>query len=125
MRRWSGPLVPLAQGSQREVLSKAAVARLSYNPLNTASGTSTSLHSRFDSKAFVSSFWFLASRSAVALARAYRCPGRSGWLYVAFITDAYAKRIVGRRASSSMTTDFVLDALEQALYDRRPTHPMA
>lgn len=44
-----------------------------------------------------------------------------GWLYVAFIIDAYAKRIVGWRASSSMTTDFVLDALEQAVYDRRPS----
>ncbi len=44
-----------------------------------------------------------------------------GWLYVAFVIDAYAKRIVGWRASSAMTTDFVLDALEQALYDRRPS----
>ncbi len=44
-----------------------------------------------------------------------------GWLYVAFVIDAYAKRIVGWRASSSMTTDFVLDALEQAVYDRRPS----
>ena len=44
-----------------------------------------------------------------------------GWLYVAFVIDAYAKRIVGWRASSSMTTDLVLDALEQAVYDRRPT----
>lgn len=43
-----------------------------------------------------------------------------GWLYVAFVIDTFAKRIVGWRASSSMTTDFVLDALEQALYDRRP-----
>ena len=43
-----------------------------------------------------------------------------GWLYVAFVIDAYSKRIVGWRASSSMTTDFVLDALEQAVYDRRP-----
>lgn len=43
-----------------------------------------------------------------------------GWLYVAFIIDVYARRIVGWRVSSSMTTDFVLDALEQALYDRRP-----
>src|SRR5690606_19524135 len=43
-----------------------------------------------------------------------------GWLYVAFVIDAYAKRIVGWRASSSMTTDFVLDALEQAVYDLRP-----
>jgi putative transposase len=44
-----------------------------------------------------------------------------GWFYVAFVIDAYSKRIVGWRASSSMTTDFVLDALEQAVYDRRPS----
>ncbi len=43
-----------------------------------------------------------------------------GWLYVAFVIDTFAKRVVGWRASSSMTTDFVLDALEQALYERRP-----
>lgn len=43
-----------------------------------------------------------------------------GWLYVAFVIDAYAKRIVGWQASSSMSTDFLLDALEQAWYDRRP-----
>lgn len=43
-----------------------------------------------------------------------------GWLYVAFVIDVYARRIVGWRVSSSMRTDFVLDALEQALYDRRP-----
>ncbi len=40
-----------------------------------------------------------------------------GWLYVAFVIDVYARRIVGWRVSTSMTTDFVLDALEQALYD--------
>ncbi len=34
--------------------------------------------------------------------------------------DVYARRIVGWRVSSTMRTDFVLDALEQALYDRRP-----
>ena len=34
--------------------------------------------------------------------------------------DVYARRIVGRRQSNSMRTDFVLDALEQALYDRQP-----
>ena len=38
-----------------------------------------------------------------------------GWLYVAFVIDVYARRIVGWRVSTSMTTDFVLDALEQAL----------
>ena len=43
-----------------------------------------------------------------------------GWLYVAFVIDVFARRIVGWRVSSSMRTDFVLDALEQALYDRQP-----
>jgi transposase InsO family protein len=43
-----------------------------------------------------------------------------GWQYVAFVIDVYARRIVGWRQSSSMKTDFVLDALEQALYDRQP-----
>ncbi|RQZ49843.1 IS3 family transposase [Burkholderia cepacia] len=43
-----------------------------------------------------------------------------GWLYVAFVIDVFARRIVGWRVSSSMTTDFALDALEQALYARRP-----
>ena len=43
-----------------------------------------------------------------------------GWQYVAFVIDVYARRIVGWRVSSSMRTDFVLDALEQALYDRQP-----
>jgi putative transposase len=43
-----------------------------------------------------------------------------GWLYVAFVIDVYARRIVGWRVSRSMQTDFVLDALEQALYDRQP-----
>ena len=44
-----------------------------------------------------------------------------GWLYVAFVIDVFARRIVGWRVSSSMQTDFVLDALEQALYARRPS----
>jgi len=39
---------------------------------------------------------------------------------VAFVIDVYARRIVGWRVSRSMHTDFVLDALEQALYDRQP-----
>ena len=43
-----------------------------------------------------------------------------GWLYVAFVVDVFARRIVGWRTSSSMNTDFVLDALEQALYARQP-----
>jgi putative transposase len=43
-----------------------------------------------------------------------------GMVYVAFVIDVYARFIVGWRVSSSMRTDFVLDALEQALYARRP-----
>ena len=43
-----------------------------------------------------------------------------GWLYVAFVIDVYARRIVDWRVSRSMQTDFVLDALEQALYERQP-----
>ncbi|MDT6963196.1 IS3 family transposase [Cupriavidus sp. SZY C1] len=43
-----------------------------------------------------------------------------GWLYVAFVIDVFARRIVGWRVSSTMRTVFVLDALEQALYDRQP-----
>ena len=43
-----------------------------------------------------------------------------GWLYVAFVIDVFARRIVGWRVSRTMTTDFVLDALEQALYARQP-----
>ena len=40
-------------------------------------------------------------------------PTWSGTVYVAFVIDVYARRIVGWRVSSSMTTEFVLDALEQ------------
>ena len=36
-----------------------------------------------------------------------------GWMYVAFVIDVFARRFVGWRVSSSMHTDFVLDALEQ------------
>ena len=42
-----------------------------------------------------------------------------GFVYVAFVIDVFARRIVGWRVSRSMRTDFVLDALEQALYARR------
>lgn len=45
----------------------------------------------------------------------------AGKVYVAFVIDAFARRIVGWRVSRSMETQFVLDALEQALHDRRPT----
>jgi putative transposase len=43
----------------------------------------------------------------------------SGFVYVAFITDVFARRIVGWRVSNSMRTDFVLDALEQAIWARK------
>ena len=43
-----------------------------------------------------------------------------GMVYVAFVIDVFSRAIVGWRVSSSMTTDFVLDALEQALYARHP-----
>jgi transposase InsO family protein len=43
-----------------------------------------------------------------------------GFVYVAFIIDAFARRIVGWRVSRSAPADFVLDALQQALCDRRP-----
>ncbi|YBW39491.1 integrase, catalytic region [Nitrobacter sp. TKz-YC01] len=46
----------------------------------------------------------------------------TGFIYVAFVIDAYARRIVGWRASRSAHAGFVLDALEQALHDRRPVH---
>ena len=43
-----------------------------------------------------------------------------GFAYVAFIVDVYSRFIVGWRVSRNMKTDFVLDALEQALYARQP-----
>lgn len=43
-----------------------------------------------------------------------------GWLYVALVIDVFARRIVGWRVSSSMTTVFVLDTLKQALCARQP-----
>ena len=44
----------------------------------------------------------------------------AGFVYVAFVIDAYARRIVGWRVSRSAHAGFVLDALEQALHVRRP-----
>lgn len=42
-----------------------------------------------------------------------------GFVYVAFVIDAYARRIVGWRVSSSLRTDLALDALEQAIHERQ------
>ena len=44
-----------------------------------------------------------------------------GFVYVAFVIDVYARYIVGWRVSRTAHTSFVLDALQQALHDRRPT----
>ncbi len=44
----------------------------------------------------------------------------AGFVYVAFVIDAYARRIVGWKVSTSATANFVLDALEQAIHARRP-----
>ena len=44
----------------------------------------------------------------------------AGFVYVAFVIDAYARRIVGWRTSRTAHAGFVLDALEQALHERRP-----
>jgi putative transposase len=44
----------------------------------------------------------------------------TGFVYVAFVIDAYARRVVGWRVSRTAHASFVLDALEQALHDRRP-----
>ncbi len=43
-----------------------------------------------------------------------------GFVYVAFVIDVFARRIVGWRVSASARTDFVLDALEPAVYARQP-----
>ena len=47
----------------------------------------------------------------------------TGFVYVAFVIDVFARRIVGWRVSPSMRTDFVLDALEQAIYARGGATP--
>jgi transposase InsO family protein len=45
-----------------------------------------------------------------------------GFVYVACVIDAFARRIVAWRVSRTAHATFVLDALEQALHDRRPVH---
>jgi putative transposase len=48
----------------------------------------------------------------------------TGFVYVAFVIDAYSRRIVGWRVCRTLETDLALDALEQALYDRRPNEEL-
>ena len=47
-------------------------------------------------------------------------PTWSGFVYAALVIDAYSRFIVGWRVSNSLRTDLALDALEQALWARRP-----
>ena len=47
-----------------------------------------------------------------------------GFVYVAFVTDAFARKIVGWRVSRTAEAGFVLDALEQAVHQRRPSKSM-
>jgi len=49
-------------------------------------------------------------------------PAWTGMVYVAFVIDAYSRRILGWRAATSMRTTLVLDALEHALWTRRRQH---
>jgi transposase InsO family protein len=49
----------------------------------------------------------------------YVATGR-GFVYVAFVVDAFGRRIVGWRVSVSLRSDLALDALEQAIAERRP-----
>src|SRR5690606_5357008 len=44
-----------------------------------------------------------------------------GFVYVAFVIDAFARRIIGWRASRTAHAGFVLDALDQAVHDRSPS----
>ncbi|WP_158247703.1 DDE-type integrase/transposase/recombinase [Actinomyces qiguomingii] len=43
----------------------------------------------------------------------------SGWVYVAFITDVYSRRIVGWQTSTSLYTDLALDALKMGIWQRQ------
>ncbi len=65
---------------------------------------------RFDCRLIVSDFTYVATWK--------------GFTYVAFVIDAYARKIVGWRVSTSAHAGFVLDALEQAVHERRPTKAM-
>jgi len=58
---------------------------------------------------------------ALAL-RLHLCRDLDRLCLLAFVVDAYARRIVGWRVSRTVHAGFVLDALEQALHDRPPVH---
>ena len=46
---------------------------------------------------------------------------RSGWVYTAFVIDAYSRRVLGWQASRSLRTDLARDALEMAIHTRQRT----
>ncbi len=69
---------------------------------------------------WVSDFTYVSTTARQTMLASSR--GWQGFVYVAFVIDTFADKIVGWRVSSSPKTDFVLDALEQALHDRRPVH---
>ena len=58
-------------------------------------------------------------RCRVGKKRAHLRAYRAGFVYVAFVIDAFARRIVGWKVSTSATAGFVLDALKQAIHARR------
>ena len=47
------------------------------------------------------------------------CVDVVGFAYVAFVIDAYARRILGWRVAATMATSMVLDAIEQAIWTRQ------
>jgi putative transposase len=44
-----------------------------------------------------------------------------GWLYLSFVLDTYSRRVVGWSMTNNLKTDLVLDALNMAIYNRRPS----
>ncbi len=69
-----------------------------------------------DTEAQHSSRW----QAVMSIAAKMGCTPQKGFVYVAFVIDAYARKIVGWRVSTSPHAGFVLDALEQAVHERRP-----
>ena len=67
-----------------------------------------------------SSVWCVILRNMLRLSNFTYVATWAGFVYVAFVIDAFARRIVGWRVSRTAHAGFVLDALEQALHDRRP-----
>jgi putative transposase len=46
---------------------------------------------------------------------------REGWLYLSFVLDTYSRRIVGWSMANNLRTELVLDAVNMAIYIRRPS----